>query len=61
MFFCKNEVHLEDFFENIKHRKDGRVTRAEFKGESMENLGSVRTKMWVCPSCDTILGFSEMA
>jgi len=29
----------------------------EFKGES--NKGWPNFKMWACPSCDTILGFSE--
>lgn len=56
--YCKSVVHLEDFFENIKYYKGNkdRVTKADFKGE---RIGY--TRMWACPSCDTILGFSQFA
>ena len=54
--YCKNEVHIEDFFENIKYWKDGRVKSADYKGESIGYI-----KMFACPSCDTILGFTQNA
>ena len=54
--YCKSEVHIEDFFDNITYRKDNTIKRAEFKGES---LISFAYRMWVCPSCDTILGFTH--
>ena len=55
--YCKSEVHIEDFFEKIKYLKGKtEIKSAEFKGEIILNLGHV---MWTCPSCDTILGFSE--
>lgn len=55
--YCKSEVHREDFYENITYWKDKtRIKKADFKGES---IFSGWTKMWACPSCDTILGFTQ--
>lgn len=58
--YCKEELHIEDFYEiTIKETKKGiqRVKSQVFKGE--KSPGWPYSKMWVCPSCDTILGFSE--
>jgi hypothetical protein len=58
-----NEVfHLEDFFEvDTKETKKGiTITNLrDFKGESYR-LRGYGVKMWACPNCDTILGFSEV-
>lgn len=59
--YCKAELHLEDFFDIVKKEtKKGKIkTRIkQFKGESLRQEW---IKMWVCPSCDTVLGFSEHA
>jgi len=63
--YCSKELHIEDFF-IIKQRetKRGKIktTAKEFKGESIEppGFGAVSCKMWACPSCDAILGFTEV-
>ena len=62
--YCSKELHIEDFFVVEKREtKKGKIkTRVgEFKGESIAPLGvgSVDCKMWVCPSCDAILGFTQ--
>lgn len=57
--YCKNELHIEDFFEiSEKITKKGKVRREikDFKGEW---LTEVSARMWICPFCDSILGFSE--
>ena len=61
--YCKEDFHLEDFFEvETKETKKGKTRTIfhDFKGESY-GLRSWAIKMWACPSCDTILGFSEVA
>ena len=63
--YCNAEIHLEDFFEvTEKETKKGTIKKriGEFKGEK-EWVGVARNnvRMWVCPSCDKILGFSESA
>lgn len=56
--YCKSELHIEDFFDDIVY-KGGQtaVRRANFKGESL--VYQHRHRMWSCPYCDTILGFSS--
>lgn len=59
--YCKNDIHIEDFFDNVitKTTKKGRIRikNADFRGEKIYFISTM--KMWACPSCDTILGFSE--
>lgn len=62
--YCSKELHIEDFFVVEKREtKKGKIkTRVgEFKGENIvpRGLGSADCKMWVCPSCDAILGFTH--
>lgn len=59
--YCKVNLHLEDFFEVLeKETKKGKLKTklGKFKGESSDKRGE-GYKMWACPGCDTILGFSE--
>ncbi len=51
--FCKKELHIDDFYV-IKLDKKGRKKYRGFKGEH-----TWRKKMWYCPFCGSILGFSE--
>ncbi|MEE9378064.1 MAG: hypothetical protein V3V33_08515 [Candidatus Lokiarchaeia archaeon] len=56
--YCSKELHIEDFYESItKETKKGEVkTRlGPFIGETTPGGFAY---MWVCPSCDTILGFT---
>ena len=60
--FCETDIFLEDFFHTIvKETKKGKIKKktGEFKGESMSLGYGHSVKMWICPSCDKILGFSE--
>ena len=60
--FCEAEVHIQDFFDVYeKESKKGKtkVKVGDFKGETMNPAFRNHIKMWVCPSCDKILGFSE--
>ena len=62
--YCSVELHLEDFFivEKKETKKGKTKTKvSEFKGESIvpRGLGYGDIKMWACPSCDAILGFTE--
>lgn len=59
--YCKEDFSIEDFFEvTTKETKKGKIkTRVgSFKGGSYDT-GWRGFKMWACPGCDTILGFSE--
>ena len=60
--YCNSEIHIEDFF-NIftRESKKGKIKgrRFDFKGEFIEASYNQTYKMWSCPSCDKILGFSE--
>jgi hypothetical protein len=59
--YCKNELAIEDFFiTEQKETKKGKIkTRVKgFNGQEL-SMGINRAKMWVCPSCDSILGFTE--
>ena len=53
--FCEKELHLSDFY-ITKLDKKGRKERKGFKGELIHY-----TRMWNCPFCGKILGFSEYA
>ena len=58
--YCSKELHIGDFFEtsSITTSKGGTTIAVEnFKGEQTSPMHYI--KMWVCPSCDTIIGFSE--
>ncbi|HDZ18456.1 MAG TPA: hypothetical protein ENH75_09210 [archaeon] len=58
--YCGTDLHLEDFFENSKRetkRGNIQVIWGEFKGESLPQWPY--SKIWACPSCNTILGFSK--
>ena len=63
--YCNIEIHLEDFFDVIeKETKKGTIRKriGDFKGELLYvGLSRNDVRMWVCPSCDKILGFSEHA
>lgn len=59
--YCDAEIHIEDFFEvSEKQTKKGKIKKriGKFKGEHL-STGFNYLKMFVCPSCDKILGFSE--
>jgi len=51
--FCKKELHIYDFYAKEVDKK-GRKKYQGFKGELTR-----RKKMWYCPFCGSILGFSE--
>jgi hypothetical protein len=51
--FCDKELHISDFY-FVKLDKKGRKEYRGFKGEYTK-----RKKMWYCPFCGSILGFSE--
>ena len=60
--YCKNKLEIEDFFTistwetkrgKIKHRIES------FNGQELEIGYKNEVKMWACPFCDTIIGFSE--
>ncbi len=51
--FCKKELHIYDFYATEVDKK-GRKKFRGFKGEYTK-----RKKMWYCPFCGSILGFSE--
>ena len=62
--YCSKELHLEDFFEvSKKETKKGKIKLkvGAFLGESVSprRVAWGYCKMWVCPSCDVILGFSD--
>jgi len=51
--YCKKELHIYDFYAKEVDKK-GRKKFQGFKGELTR-----RKKMWYCPFCGGILGFSE--
>lgn len=60
--FCEADIFLEEFFHTtVKETKKGKIKKktGEFKGETMHVGFKNYVKMWTCPSCDKILGFSE--
>jgi hypothetical protein len=60
--YCKVGIHLDGFFDVVlKETINGKIIKelGEFKGEQL-NIGlNNKVRMWCCPSCDRILGFSE--
>jgi len=58
--YCSKDLHLEDFFEistRVTRKGKVKVTKRDFSGEYLADFPN--SKMWACPSCDTILGFTE--
>ena len=60
--YCQKDLMFEDFYGVVteKEKKKGKIiTKLKgFKGASYKSIG-YGVKMWACPGCDTILGFSE--
>ncbi len=65
--YCKKEVHLKDFFQNIE-TGTFKYPSYDFSGEEFspgltekqfKNKRIFLIKMFTCPHCDTILGFSN--
>ena len=58
--YCNEDFHIEDFYELREYEtKRGKIkTKELFKGDSTSGFRH-ELKMWACPGCDTILGFSE--
>ena len=55
--YCKVDLHIEDFFVvTERETKKGKI-KTMIRGFRGEEHGYI--KMWSCPECDTILGFSE--
>lgn len=63
--YCSKEIHIEDFFIIEKREtKKGTINTSvgKFIGETIVPAAgwSRGCKMWCCPSCDAILGFTEV-
>lgn len=59
---CDVNIVLEDFFEvEVKETRKGKIKKriSGFKGEFIHIGYKNEVKMWSCPSCDKIIGFSE--
>ena len=60
--YCESEIHLSDFFSEHENKKKFlglKTYNRNFQGESYNiNLGNA-VKMYTCPRCNKILGFSE--
>ena len=54
--YCEKELHIYDFF-IVEINKKGQKRSRCFLGES----NSYSTRMWHCPFCGKILGFSDYA
>lgn len=55
--YCKEELHIKDFFD-----KEGQGIiniSYECKQETINVTHFGVARMWVCPHCDMILGFTE--
>lgn len=52
--YCEKQLHLSDFF-TTRLNKKGRMRVVGFIGEKMGSY----MKMWYCPLCGKILGFSD--
>ena len=63
--YCNQEIHIQDFFENTALKTKMGRTRVKFEGFKGETAyrkvakGYDRVRMWACPLCDIILGFTE--
>ena len=61
--YCKVDLRIEDFYAVYKEENKKeilKIARRDFRGEHIESRG-YDAKMWACPECDMILGFSEYA
>ncbi|MHA1728160.1 MAG: hypothetical protein ACTSWY_05460 [Promethearchaeota archaeon] len=65
--YCKKEIHLKEFFNNIEMHRF-KAPSYDFSGEEFfpgmaeektPMRGTYMIKMFSCPYCDTILGFSS--
>ena len=54
--YCGEKIYLEMFFAE-RNRFFG--PKYEFTGQELDNGYDHKVKMWVCPHCDKVLGFSE--
>jgi len=54
--YCEKELHLHDFY-TTRLDKKGNMRVVGFIGEKM----GFYMKMWYCPLCGKILGFSDAA
>ena len=54
--YCEKELHLYDFF-IMELDKKGHKSYRGFLGETFHHT----TRMWHCPFCGKILGFSDYA
>ena len=60
--YCEANLSLEDFFvvsEKVSKKGKVKTKIKDFKGASLNVGYHQHVKMWACPGCDTILGFSE--
>ena len=59
--YCETEIHLGNFFEKVLGKKflGMQGSKIIFKGEIMQNGYQNEVKMYTCPNCNKILGFSE--
>lgn len=59
--FCNADIHLQDFYEVYEKEKKGKIkTRlGDFKGEMFKGIVGQEIRMWACPVCEKVLGFSE--
>lgn len=52
--YCNSELFLSDFFSNVRKGFLSRELKGIFKGLEINKV-----KIFICPHCDKILGFSE--
>jgi len=59
--YCNFELHLSSFFEEIPGPRvlGMQLQGYKFHGESMRTGHRNKVRMYTCPKCDKILGFSE--
>ncbi len=59
--YCNAEVHLADFFVKDLGKKISRkrLFKKQFVGEGEMSLSGHGLRMYTCPHCNKILGFSE--
>ena len=59
--FCETEIHLNQYFEEKLGKKfmGMQSKTVDFKGEMMNVGYKNEVRMYTCPNCNKILGFSE--
>ena len=59
--YCEAEIHLSSYFEKQLGKKflGMQSSTTVFTGESMSFGYQNEVKMYTCPACSKILGFSE--